>query len=172
MLGEFAYIAARCMLVKWLLTNMLCGLGKIEILSSCTKLVCCLARSLNARSLRQQKNLNAPMTQSCHRPACIAVNLPIMFCITWSISNVLPRWRPGFENNKDKCCKSELSVICYWKSTTSENIQFDEAGFQRICTKYANLDLRKNRQRASSLHNNPVEYNIRNRQWLTACLRK
>ena len=25
------------------------GLGKIEILSSCTKLVCCLARSLNAR---------------------------------------------------------------------------------------------------------------------------
>ena len=54
MLGEFAYIAARCMLVKSLLTNMLCGSGKIEILSSCTKLVCCLARSLNARSLRQQ----------------------------------------------------------------------------------------------------------------------
>ena len=54
-LVKFAYIAARCMLVKWLLTNMLCGSGKIEILSSCTKLVCCLARSLNARSLRQQK---------------------------------------------------------------------------------------------------------------------
>ena len=34
--------------------HMLCGSGKIEILSSCTKLVCCLARSLNARSLRQQ----------------------------------------------------------------------------------------------------------------------
>ena len=33
---------------------MLCGSGKIEILSSCTKLVCCLVRSLNARSLRQQ----------------------------------------------------------------------------------------------------------------------
>ena len=33
---------------------MLCGSGKIEILSSCTKLVCCLARSVNARSLRQQ----------------------------------------------------------------------------------------------------------------------
>ena len=54
MLGEFAYTDARCMLVKRLLTNMLCGSGKIEILSSCTKLVCCLARSLNARSLRQQ----------------------------------------------------------------------------------------------------------------------
>jgi hypothetical protein len=34
---------------------MLCGSSKIEILSSSTILVCCLARSLNARSLRQQK---------------------------------------------------------------------------------------------------------------------
>ena len=33
---------------------MLCGSSKIEILSSCTILVCCLARSLNARSPRKQ----------------------------------------------------------------------------------------------------------------------
>ena len=43
---QFAYIAARCMLVKSLLTNMLPGSRKIEILSNCTTLVCCLARSL------------------------------------------------------------------------------------------------------------------------------
>ena len=30
------------------------GSGKIETISSCTKLVCCLARLLNARLLRQQ----------------------------------------------------------------------------------------------------------------------
>ena len=46
---KFAYVAAHCMLVKGLLTNMLCGSGKIEILSSCTKLVCCLARSLRQK---------------------------------------------------------------------------------------------------------------------------
>jgi hypothetical protein len=51
---------------------MLCGSSKIEILSSCTILVCCLARSLiNARSLRQQSDASSDMdlARDPHRTA-------------------------------------------------------------------------------------------------------
>ena len=57
---------------------MLCGSGKIEILSSCTKLVCCLARSLNARLLRQQICVKQFRQSSCQIFTQIGVDLIIV----------------------------------------------------------------------------------------------